>query len=51
LSRFFSQPAWCPGVVALVYLTAAGGMIWSQVVQSALIMLVTWVLGDSTRHG
>jgi signal transduction histidine kinase len=38
------------GVIALVYLTDSGGIVWSQVAQSALLMLVTWVLGDSTRR-
>jgi len=38
------------GVIALVYLTADDGIVWSQVAQSALVLLGTWVLGDSTRR-
>ncbi|HEY0536759.1 MAG TPA: sensor histidine kinase [Actinoallomurus sp.] len=38
------------GVIALVYLTAEDGMVWSQVAQSGLVMLGAWVLGESTRR-
>jgi signal transduction histidine kinase len=38
------------GVIALVYLTAAGGIIWSQVCQSVVVMLGAWGLGESTRR-
>jgi signal transduction histidine kinase len=38
------------GVIALAYLTTADGIVWSQVAQSVPVMLVTWVLGDSTRR-
>jgi signal transduction histidine kinase len=38
------------GVIALVYLTTVDGIVWSQVGQSALVMLGAWVLGESTRR-
>ena len=38
------------GVIALVYLTAAGRIVWSQVAQSVLVMLGAWALGESTKR-
>jgi signal transduction histidine kinase len=38
------------GFVVLLYLTDAQGVYWSQVVQSVLVILGAWVLGESTKR-
>jgi signal transduction histidine kinase len=38
------------GFVALLYLTAADRIYWSQVIQAALVILGAWVLGESTKR-
>jgi signal transduction histidine kinase len=36
--------------VMLIYLTDGVGIVWSQVVQSALVLVGAWVLGENTRR-
>ena len=38
------------GVTAIAYATASTAVVWSQLAQSALVMIGAWVLGESTRR-